>query len=59
MKLVLTWCMCLVISSPTGGASIDKVETNEDGELICANTSWGSTGREIYYTVQAIHFIFS
>ena len=57
MKLVLTWCMCLVISSPT--ASIDKVETNEDGKLICANTSWGSTGREIYYNVQAIHFIFS
>ena len=57
MKLVLTWCMCLVISSPT--ASIDKVETNEDGKLICANTSWGSTGREIYYTVQAIHLIFS
>ena len=54
MKLVLTWCMCLVISSPT--ASIDKVETNEDGKLICANTSWGSTGREIYYTVQALYF---
>ena len=29
MKLVLTWCMCLVISLPT--ASINKVETNEDG----------------------------
>ena len=57
MKLVLTWCMCLVISSPT--ASIDKVETNEDGKLICVNTSWGSTGWEIYYNVQAIHFIFS
>ena len=38
MKLVLTWCMCLVISLPT--ASINKVETIEDGKLICANTSW-------------------
>ena len=57
MKLVLTWCMCLVISLPT--ASINKVETNEDGKLICANTSWpwGSTDREIYYTVHAILFL--
>ena len=54
VKLVLTWCMCLVISSPT--ANIIKVETNSDGKLICANTSWGSTGREIYYTVHAILF---
>ena len=54
VKLVLTWCMCLVISSPT--ANIIKVETNADGKLICANTSWGSTGREIYYTVHAILF---
>ena len=46
--------MCLVISSPT--ANIIKVETNADGKLICANTSWGSTGREIYYTVHAILF---
>ena len=57
MKLVLTWCMCLVISLPT--ASINKVETIEDGKLICANTSWpwGSTDREIYYTVHAILFL--
>ncbi|RMX57803.1 hypothetical protein pdam_00006765 [Pocillopora damicornis] len=54
IKLVLIWCMCLVISSPT--ASMNKVETNEDGKLICTNTSWGSTGREIYYTVHAILF---
>ena len=54
VKLVLTWCMCLVISSPT--ANIIKVETNADGKLICANTSWGSTGREIYYTVTQYFF---
>ena len=53
-KLVLIWCMCLVISLPT--ASINKAETNEDGKLICANTSLGSTGREIYCTVHAILF---
>ena len=46
--------MCLVISSPT--ASINKVETGEDGKLICTNTSRGSIGREIYYTVHAILF---
>ena len=54
IKIVLIWCMCLVISSPT--ASMNKVETDEDGKLICTNTSWGSTGREIYYTVHAILF---
>ncbi|XP_027057059.1 neuropeptide Y receptor type 1-like [Pocillopora damicornis] len=54
IKIVLIWCMCLVISSPT--ASMNKVETNEDGKLICTNTSWGSIGREIYYTVHAILF---
>ena len=54
IKIVLIWSMCLVISSPT--ASINKVETDEHGKLICTNTSWGSTGREIYYTVHAILF---
>ena len=54
IKIVLIWCMCLVISSPT--ANIIKVETNADGKLICANTSWGSTGREIYYTVTQYFF---
>ena len=54
IKIVLMWCMCLVISSPT--ATINRVETNEDGKLICANTSWGNTGREIYYIVHAVLF---
>ena len=54
IKIVLIWCVCLVISSPT--ASINKVETDEHGKLICTNTSWGSPGREIYYTVHAILF---
>ena len=54
MKLVTIWCICLVICLPI--AHIYRVEPNEDGKLVCANTTWGSTGRQIYYTVHAIVF---
>ena len=54
IKLVIIWSLCLVICSPI--AHIYKVEGNEDGKLVCANTTWGSTGRQIYYTLHAIFF---
>lgn len=54
MKIVVIWISCLAICSPL--AHIYHVETNEDGRAVCANTTWGTTGRQIYYSLHAIFF---
>ena len=53
-KIVVIWVSCLAICSPL--AHIYRVETNEDGRTVCANTTWGTTGRQVYYSLHAIFF---
>ena len=53
-KLVIIWSICLVICSPI--AHIYRVEADQNGKLVCTNTTWGSIGRQIYYTLHAVFF---
>ena len=53
-KIAIIWVSCLAICSPL--AHIYRVETNADGRTVCANTTWGTTGRQIYYSLHAIFF---
>lgn len=54
MKIVTIWVLCLAVCSPL--VDIYRVETNENGDNVCANSTWGSVGRQIYYTLHAIFF---
>ena len=53
-KIVVIWVSCLAICSPL--AHIYRVETSENGRTICANTTWGTTGRQVYYSLHATFF---
>ena len=53
-KIVVIWVSSLVICSPL--AHIYHVETNDDDRAVCANTTWGTTGRQVYYSLHAIFF---
>lgn len=53
-KPVIIWVLCLTVCSPL--LHIYRVETNEDGRAVCANTTWGETGRQMYYSLHAIFF---
>lgn len=53
-KIAIIWVCCLAICSPL--AHIYRIETNADGRTVCANTTWGTTGRQIYYSFHAIFF---
>ena len=54
IKIVIIWVSCLAICSPL--AHIYRVETNEDGRTVCVNTTWGTIGRQIYYSLHAVFF---
>ena len=53
-KIVVIWVSSLVICSPL--SHIYHVETNDDGRAVCANTTWGTTGRQVYYSLHAMFF---
>ena len=54
IKIVIIWISCLAVCSPL--AHIYRVETNKDGRTVCANTTWGTVGRQIYYSLHAAFF---
>ena len=54
LKIVTIWILCLAVCSPL--VYIYRVETQENGELICANTTWGNIGRQIFYSLHASLF---
>lgn len=53
-KPLIIWLLYLAVCSPL--LDIYRVETNEDGRAVCANTTWGETGRQIYYSLHAMFF---
>ena len=54
LKIIAIWVLCLAVCSPL--VHIYRVETQENGELICANTTWGNIGRQIFYSLHATLF---
>ena len=52
LKTVTIWVLCLAVCSPL--VPIYRVEIQENGELLCTNTTWGSIGRQIFYGLHAI-----
>ena len=54
IKLAIIWFLCLVVCSPL--VHIYRVETQENGAIVCVNTTWGNTGRQIYYSLHAAFF---
>ena len=54
IKLALIWFLCLAVCSPL--VDIYRVETQENGAIVCVNTTWGNTGRQIYYSLHAAFF---
>ena len=53
-KLALIWCLCLAVCSPL--LHMYHVETTENSAIVCANTTWGNTGQQIYYSLHAAFF---
>lgn len=54
MKPVIIWVLCLAVCSPL--VHIYRVDALEFGYSVCVNTTWGNTGRQIYYSLHAIFF---
>ena len=54
VKLAIIWFLCLAVCSPL--LHIYRLETQENGAIVCVNTTWGNTGRQIYYTLHAAFF---
>ena len=54
VKLAIIWFLCLAVCSPL--LHIYHVEIQENGAIVCANTTWGNTGRQIYYSLHAAFF---
>ncbi|XP_078356968.1 QRFP-like peptide receptor [Oculina patagonica] len=53
-KPLIIWVLCLAVCSPL--LHIYRVQTTEEGRAVCANTRWGETGRQIYYSLHAMFF---
>ncbi len=53
-KPIIIWGLCLAVCSPL--LHIYRVETYENGDVLCSNATWGTTGRQIYYSLHAIFF---
>ena len=54
VKLALIWFLCSAVCSPL--LHIYHIETPENGAIVCVNTTWGNTGRQIYYSLHAAFF---
>ena len=53
MKLAIIWGLCFSVCSPL--VFIYRVETR-NGDKVCVTTTWGNTGRQIYYSLQGALF---
>ena len=54
MKLAIIWGLCFSVCSPL--FFIYRVETQINGDIVCVTTTWGNTGRQIYYTLHGTLF---
>jgi len=53
-KPFIIWGLCLAVCSPL--LNIYRVETNDNGDIGCSNATWGTTGRQIYFSLHAMFF---
>lgn len=53
-KPVIIWGLCLAVCSPL--LHIYRVKKYENGDVVCVNATWGTTGRQIYYSLHAMFF---
>ena len=54
LKIVTIWAIGLAVWSPS--ARIYRVEKQDTGKLVCANTKWGNIGQKIFYTMHSSLF---
>ena len=54
VTLALIWILCFAVCSPL--IFIYRVETLENGDVVCVTTSWGNKGRQIYYCLHGAFF---
>lgn len=54
VKLAIIWILCLAVCSPL--VLIYRVETQENGDIVCINLTWGNIGRQIYYSLHGTFF---
>ena len=54
LKIVTIWAIGLAVWSPL--AHIYRVEKQDTGKLVCANTKWGNIGQKIFYTLHSSLF---
>lgn len=53
-KPFIIWGLCLAVCSPL--LHIYNVETHDNGDIVCGNSTSGTTGRQIYYSLHAMFF---
>lgn len=53
-KPFIIWGLCLAVCSPL--VHIYNIETHENGDIVCGNATWGTIGRQIYYSLHAMFF---
>lgn len=53
-KPFIIWGLCLTVCLPL--LHIYRVETYENGDVLCSNATWGTPGRQIYYSLHTIFF---
>ena len=53
-KPFIIWGLCSAVCLPL--LHIYRVETYDNGDLVCSNATWGTTGRQIYYSLHAMFF---
>lgn len=53
-KPFIIWGLCLTVCLPL--LHIYRVETYQNGDVLCSNATWGTAGRQIYYSLHTIFF---
>ena len=53
-RLLIIWGVCLIGCVPL--AILYQMVREENGELVCNNTTWGDVGRQIFYSLHAFFF---
>ena len=53
-KPFIIWGLCLAVCLPL--LHIYRVQTYENSDVLCSNATWGTTSRQIYYSLHAIFF---
>lgn len=53
-KVLIVWGVCFAVCSPL--PALYELKLDERGEIECNNTTWGDTGRQVFYSLHAFFF---